>query len=95
MPVRIMEGSSWLCTFPYTTETEGLVNQIFTRPSDVDGRGEKTRTSGLYVPNVARYQLRHTPIKNSVLPTEFTTLCVATPRFVRHSFSEGGHENSS
>ena len=25
------------------------------------GRGEKTRTSGLYVPNVARYQLRHTP----------------------------------
>jgi hypothetical protein len=24
-------------------------------------RGEKTRTSGLYVPNVARYQLRHTP----------------------------------
>jgi hypothetical protein len=30
-----------------------------------------------------------------VLPTEFTTLCVATPRFVRHNFSEGGHENSS
>ncbi len=25
------------------------------------GRGEKTRTSGLYVPNVARYQLRYTP----------------------------------
>ena len=24
-------------------------------------RGEKTRTSGLYVPNVARYQLRYTP----------------------------------
>ena len=26
-----------------------------------DSRGEKTRTSGLYVPNVARYQLRYTP----------------------------------
>ena len=26
-------------------------------------RGEKTRTSGLYVPNVARYQLRHTPFR--------------------------------
>ena len=25
-------------------------------------RGEKTRTSGPYVPNVVRYQLRHTPI---------------------------------
>ena len=25
------------------------------------GRGSKTRTCGLYVPNVARYQLRHTP----------------------------------
>jgi hypothetical protein len=25
------------------------------------GRGEKTRTSGLHVPNVARYQLRYTP----------------------------------
>ena len=28
-------------------------------------RGEKTRTSGLYVPNVARYQLRHTPKFNA------------------------------
>ena len=26
------------------------------------GRGDWTRTSDLYVPNVARYQLRHTPI---------------------------------
>ena len=25
------------------------------------GRGDWTRTSDLYVPNVARYQLRHTP----------------------------------
>lgn len=25
-------------------------------------RGDKTRTCDLYVPNVARYQLRHTPI---------------------------------
>lgn len=25
-------------------------------------RGDKTRTCGLYVPNVARYQLRHTPL---------------------------------
>ena len=33
---------------------EGFVLQAFSR-------GEKTRTSGLYVPNVARYQLRHTP----------------------------------
>ena len=27
-----------------------------------DGRGGETRTPGLYVPNVARYQLRHTPM---------------------------------
>jgi hypothetical protein len=26
-------------------------------------RGEKTRTSGPYVPNVVRYQLRHTPLR--------------------------------
>ena len=25
-------------------------------------RGDPTRTGGLYVPNVARYQLRHTPL---------------------------------
>ena len=28
-------------------------------------RGDKTRTCDLYVPNVARYQLRHTPKKLS------------------------------
>ena len=27
-------------------------------------RGDVTRTHDLYVPNVARYQLRHTPKKN-------------------------------
>ena len=29
-------------------------------------RGDWTRTSGLYVPNVARYQLRYTPIFSTV-----------------------------
>ena len=38
----------------YKKMPEGFVLQAFSR-------GEKTRTSGLYVPNVARYQLRHTP----------------------------------
>jgi hypothetical protein len=52
-----------ICPTFCTTNENGLVNQILTRPFDLLSRGEKTRTSGLYVPNVARYQLRHTPIK--------------------------------
>ena len=33
------------------------------RHFDLLSRGEKTRTSDPYVPNVVRYQLRYTPIK--------------------------------
>jgi hypothetical protein len=53
-------------------------------------RGEKTRTSGPYVPNVVRYQLRHTPINVNFRPPRpesrvlGTTNC-ATPRFNRRS----------
>ena len=37
---------------------------------NVEGRGDPTRTGGLYVPNVARYQLRHTPRKVKELKSE-------------------------
>ena len=41
------------------------------------GRGERTRTSGLSVPNAARYQLRHTP--TSIFLAEPGYLSVNSP----------------
>ena len=40
--------------------------------SKKNSRGDKTRTCGLYVPNVARYQLRYTPNKNVGKSTLFS-----------------------
>jgi hypothetical protein len=39
------------------------------------GRGDWTRTSGPYVPNVVRYQLRHTPVVVFRL-TKITNFCM-------------------
>ena len=39
-------------------------------------RGEKTRTSGPYVPNVVRYQLRYTPKKLCAKLTKFSNLYI-------------------
>ena len=47
------------------------------------GRGEKTRTSGLVVPNDARYQLRHTP--KQYLNVKITFFCNVPTRAVNCS----------
>ena len=44
-------------------------------------RGGETRTPGLYVPNVARYQLRHTPILKNLL---FHNVAFSVPNVARY-----------
>ena len=63
-----LKGSIFYCPFAFNRRRLMLPGNKKTtagnrRWSFFSCRGEKTRTSGPYVPNVVRYQLRYTPIQ--------------------------------
>ena len=61
MELLILEAEEGVLAFNQLTVPSLATNSKSTFPRAIIGRGGRTRTGDLHVPNVAPYQLGHTP----------------------------------